>query len=644
MPYSVKEQYLVVRKGKQLFSDISNEDFVEKYLPKYPQISEFISVNFGIIDSDILIKYLDKFSNQDTRSIIANMRDKIDLKYLSSESIPFEVKKFLVKFDKWNVPKNERLYVTKDGNAIVKLKLGDNIQAGVYTEDDDYPNIKLNKRTSKYILDYPELDKIPFSNLIKLAEDGFIDKNVLDTVIKNAKTDPNSAIVVKDTPEGQILVDSNAFTAYKLEGDKVTKIPFNNEEVLNIVNSEEDNTAFQKGALNLFKNGEDVPDTINRDGITAIVNSTPFDQRTTTIPAYADSPIVLLTTPDIENSFFFALANPSNENLLNVISPYGRGNDWRTARNQIGDSTPASIEAYIAYLRNENKTISDEALIKTLKGGGYSSQSEGRRKIAFVRANPPISTNNRYVPVMNGDTALLVNKTNPRESFKISDTGKLVKANVPSSLANRLLGQAAPARAERPIAPAAAPAAQGAGDREEAPIDRRGRPAGGGTPRAQGPAGDISITGILDAAGLDTAFLRLPRNDLRRLNVTDARQLPVANDRGASRRNNMLGDAGQVVRVLSTPSGSTIYMIRLANDQVIASIVVQPGNRHYILTGNENGNNAIQLNTPSELMTALQQRNLAEYIKKAAAKMYLAENPNMLSETADMIKKLINKK
>jgi hypothetical protein len=43
-------------------------------------------------------------------------------------------------------------------------------------------------------------------------------------------------------------------------------------------------------------------------------------------------------------------------------------------------------------------------------------------------------------------------------------------------------------------------------------------------------------------------------------------------------------------------------------------------------------------------MTALQQRNLAEYIKKAAAKMYLAENPNMLSETADMIKKLINKK
>ena len=36
------------------------------------------------------------------------MRDKIDLKYLSTDAIPFEVKKFLVKFDKWDIPKNDR--------------------------------------------------------------------------------------------------------------------------------------------------------------------------------------------------------------------------------------------------------------------------------------------------------------------------------------------------------------------------------------------------------------------------------------------------------------------------------------------------------------------------------------------------------
>ena len=61
--------------------------------------------------------------------------------------------------------------------AIVLLTLGEDIKVGLYTEDDEYPNIKLNKRTSKYLLDYPELDKIPLKNLFKLTEDGIIDKS-----------------------------------------------------------------------------------------------------------------------------------------------------------------------------------------------------------------------------------------------------------------------------------------------------------------------------------------------------------------------------------------------------------------------------------------------------------------------------------
>ena len=133
------------------------------------------------------------------------MRDKIDLKYLATDAIPFEVKKFLLKFDKWNIPAAERLYVTKDGSTIVKLKLGDDINVGLYQAEDDYPNVKLNKRTSKYLLDYPELDKIPVKNLIKLVQDEVIDKDVLDKVLEQAKTDPNSSIVVKNN----IIIDSN---------------------------------------------------------------------------------------------------------------------------------------------------------------------------------------------------------------------------------------------------------------------------------------------------------------------------------------------------------------------------------------------------------------------------------------------------
>jgi hypothetical protein len=70
------------------------------------------------------------------------MRDKIDLKYLSTDAIPFEVKKFLVKFDKWDVPKNDRLYATQDGSTIVRLQLGDNMKVGLYQAEDDFPNIK----------------------------------------------------------------------------------------------------------------------------------------------------------------------------------------------------------------------------------------------------------------------------------------------------------------------------------------------------------------------------------------------------------------------------------------------------------------------------------------------------------------------
>ena len=92
LPFETKKQYLVVRKDRgDLFKDIENDTFVEKYLPKYPQIANFIATNAGIISNIILVKNLEKFSNQDVKSIIANMRAKIELKYLADDDIPLEV-------------------------------------------------------------------------------------------------------------------------------------------------------------------------------------------------------------------------------------------------------------------------------------------------------------------------------------------------------------------------------------------------------------------------------------------------------------------------------------------------------------------------------------------------------------------------
>jgi hypothetical protein len=307
------------------------------------------------------------------------------------------------------------------------------------------------------------------------------------------------------------------------------------------------------------------------------------------------------------------------------------GNWRRRSGGEYINSIPA-WQSYFAYLRSINRSYNSNELQRILKMDTYGSRGRLAKK-AFIQANPPITDDNMYRPVMNGDTALLINLQNPRESFKISDTsGKLLKANVPASLARQLTGQGQPAAGQI--------AAQVGG------AARRGRPAG--QPNAPQPAaapaaaGNINVGEVMDETGLETAFMRLPRQIMRRLNVNTASRVDPNNDRGASRRNNILGDAGRVGRVLQT-GASKIYFIRLANQQVVASINVQPGNYNYLLTGNANGNVAIPLDSPSQLLQALQQRNLAE-IHQYLVNEYMERNPEQLTEFKELIRKHINEK
>jgi len=624
LPFTVKEQYLVVRKGKTLFQDITNDEFVEKYLPKYPQIANTIATNAGIIDNITLIKNLEKFSNQDVKSIIANMRDKVDLKYLSTDAISFEVKKFLVQSNKWNVPSTERLYITKDGSTIVKIKLGDDISIGLYQAEDDFPNIKLNKRTSKYLLDFPELDKIPLKNLLKLAQDEIIDKELITKVLDNAKNDTNSAIIVKSVDDGEIILDSNSFSSYKVDKNgKITSVPFDNEEVQKVFADAKDNESFQQNALNIFKADSNIPETIDKDALLSVIRSIPFNQRTITIN---NNQYVLLTTNGDTPFFTVSIAPRSSDDYLRSMVDYGgrRGN-WRVrdTRNWFNDDM---MQSYFTYLRQINKSFDDNELLRILKAQTWGS---GNVKKSFIQANPPVNTNNRYKAVMNGNTALLINTAEPRNSFKVSDqSGKLIKANVPSALARQLLGGQAAAVAATPT------------------TGRRGRPAGqANAPRpAAAPAagGDINVSEEMDNIGLDVAFARLPRSIIRRLNVNNATRVDPNNDRGASRRNNLLGNAGRVGRVIQI-GASKIYIIRLANQQIIASINVQPGNSNYVLTGNASGNNALSLNSPSDLLQALQQRGLAE-VHNYLVNEYLGANPTHLDEFKQILRKHINEK
>ena len=617
-PFSTKKQYLLIRAGtSQLFSDISNDLFISKYLPQYPQIATVIAGTTGIIDVERLIPQLDKFSKQDQISIAKQIRNKFKLS-IFNQDIPFDLKKFLVKTDKIGLESNQRIYVTKDNQSIVLLTLGDNIKVGLYTEDDEYPNIKLNKRTAKYLLEYPELDKIPFKILIDLVSEDVIDKTLVDKVIENAKNDPNSAIIVKDIDGTDILLDSNAFVSYKIENGKITKIPFNSEEVQQVFNDSKDNEGLQNNVIGMLDQ-QSIPETVDRDGFLSIVKATPYSKRIT-----PDGRIVI--TSDDPNISMFSM-DPNSINNLRPSYTWGdvNGNWRRRGGGDYIDSIPA-WQSYFTYLRSINRSYNSNELLRILKTDTYGARGKVAKK-AFIRANPPITDDSTYRPVMNGDTALLVNLQNPRESFKISDTsGKLLKANVPSSLARQLTGQGQPAAA------AAAPAA-----------GRRGRPAG--QPNAPQPAavpaaaGNLNVGASMEAAGIMNGFIDLPRPILRKLNVNNANSVPAANNRGASRRQNILGVNGRVTRVLEV-GPSTIYFITLPNGGVtVASVVVQPGNGHYLITPQS----AYQLESPSQLLSALQQRNLAE-IHQYLVNEYMERNPEQLTEFKELLRKHINEK
>ena len=619
LPFTVKEQYLVVRKGRDLFQDITNDEFVEKYLPKYPQIANTIATNAGIISSIILVKNLEKFSNQDVKSIIANMRDKIESKYLATDDIPFEVKKLLVKFDKWDTKPDERLYVTKDGSTIVKLKLGDDINVGLYQAEDDFPNIKLNKRTSKYLLDYPDLDQIPVRNLIKLVQDEVIDKNVIDSVLEKAKTDSNSAIVVKDN----IIIDSNSFASYKIADGKIEQVPFDSEEVQAIFDEQKENESFQQNALALINDRNTIPETIDKDAFISILRATPLENR---VVEYNGNPSIVLTTQSTDHPIIVQNIDRSTSSFQ-ITAWYGRDGNWRR-RGGSGEHSddPEVYRSIFSYLRQKGQTYTDGVLIQNLTNVGRMYRPRGVIK-AIIEAGIPMAENSMYKPVIYEDKPYVVNTQNPRASYTVSDqTGKLVKANIPSALAARMLGNAAPAAAA-------------------ATTGRRGRPAG--QPNAPRPAaappapGDINVREVMTDTGLDVAFLRLPRNILRKLNRTDGRRVDPNNDRGVARRNNILGNRGRVGRTIAV-GNSKIYFLSLPGGRILASINVQPGNSNYLLLPNENGNAAIALNSPSELLSVLQQRGLAEHYNYLVRE-FMDNYPEHKNEVRNILKQHLNK-
>ncbi len=621
LPFAVKEQYLVVRKERdEFFQDITNEKFVNTYLKNFPDILKFVAETPGIVDKQLLLQNLDIFPDSARKSIVANLGDGIDTEKLGSSEIPFDVKKLLVRQNKWKLKPDEKVYMADNGDTIVKLTVGDDVKMGLYQAEDDFPNVKINKRTSRYLLDYPELDKLPFSNLVDLSEKGVLDKEVIDKVIANAKKDPNSTITVKDTKDGEVIIDSSNLQAYKVKDGKLTKATsFEDPGVKDAFQASMENDEFKKNAINIAARATDpLPSSLSFNTLSDIIDSVPLSQRTV--------PVMLNRGYEPQNGFVY-VDTSTGEPVINFMKADPRtGSEYfdiiktlrRNGRKINTRMDAAEVPQYFEILRARGKQFSDNEILSIMRDKG--SYSNFIRK--FATSNPPVDPNNVYKIVYdeNSRTIYLVNTVNRRESKKLNpQTGNLVGAMLSQGRYNELL----PTQ-QQPQQAAAAP----------------GQPAAQGQQPARtyyqqpAPTGDVNILQTMQQLGASAQFARIPDNDRRRLNITNGAPLNPRVDGGARRRNQLLGNAGRVEAAYAALT-SRIYVIRLTNGTQVISIKVYPGNREYLLIP---GQRAYQVDEPNQLLALLRQNNLAE-MKKYLVNSYIDSNPGGLEELKQILRK-----
>jgi hypothetical protein len=651
-PISKRMDYLTFHgRDEKPFTDLSMDNFLSKKLPKenLKDTAKKIVSTYGIVDLNFLLSHLESFTPANQKSILyqltnregGQVRQKIQTSLLSSPNLDFSIKKLITAQNIWDKDDNESIYLATDSRgqeSIVKLSIASNgsISMSLYKDGYSFPSVTLNKKTSPLLLAYPDIDKIPLKILLDLLSKGVISRGVIDRIIKKGQEDPNSAIIVKPTEDGRIILDTNSFTAYKLVGDEISKITFDTPEVQQILAQELNNEGLQQNALRLVAHEEDIPDYIDKIPFLSILLSIPSDQR---IITYRQNDLTLIVAPEANMPIFGV---PINTLLLQTYSSYTYGENnqnWKryTGSGKLNDE--AAWVAYFNYLRSKNLSYNDQQLRELLDSQTYGSTES---KVSFAKANPPLSAGNRYRPfvitVDGNERPILLNVATPTDSLIVGKRGSLIRANIKPATAQQLLRANplpnAPA-GEEPAGPAAA-AAMGAGQAIDAPLRRRGRPAAGAQirPVVRQPNAGAGITidqyfaTLPQGAELQTAFNALP-NNLRNPFVLVTSSTLVG-DRGASRRTNLLPGNGRVVRVLnSTTSPSKMYIIRLDSELMIASIVIQPGNLHYIMR--QNGP-VIRLADPSALAAALQQNNLNEELTEVVTRLHIAHNPSIIKE------------
>lgn len=639
LPFDTKKQYLVLRNGNSLFPQISNDDFVTRVLPKLPKLSEFISVTHGIIDSDTLLKHLESFTNQHSKSIIQNLRN-LDTDILYDPVISWDVKKILIKYasDKFTEPR-EFSYLSKDEKVILVIVVVDELNNSNYnpitiiTENDVYRDIKITSRLEKYVegIDFSKIDE---DYLFTLVLNNYLPLSAVTNILDVIKAGNNEDFTYSESEGKEYIINTSEAAAYNIDNNVLTTVPFDSPEIATLLGD-----GFKRTMLQAFT-GQNIGPTKNMGDLTRIIQTATVEERVITNDNVNDGrPVILITDPNDTNNKVFLIPTEATyingPNLTNhVFDPEGRLRTYSTSLSSF------IYEQYFDYLRSTNQVIEDANLNILLSNSRYGNG--GMFKRLFIKSNPPLSPNSnlalKYWEPNNEH--YIINKTDPSESHKVSKkTGKRVKANISNNLYATIMGEApaAPTTPETPAAPAAPGAPQ------------RGRPAGGARvydlttlPPLQDHPTEATAEDTITGYGFNWNGLS---DRVKYALHGHATPRNIYGSGGVTRRRRQLDGNAQVTHfwTVDTEATCAMYLIQRGENGVVTplaiNLVIQPGNEHWLITAN----NATRMTT-ANIGTAIQNLNESIDIKKYILKetIYQQNKETMkISELQALVKEAI---
>jgi len=592
--FNEKKDYIAAKQSKRaLFSDISNDIFLSKAIHKFDKIAEWISRNPGMFSDNVdamesLLSSIENWKPQYQKSILMNLHN-VDLDLLYKDSIPWEAKTALVKHDKMEEEDDEAInkivYLWgKNDDAIITLNTGQDSSftiLSIVTDEDHYPNVKINKNTEKYL--YPIADQLSLNVIRQLTANYNLSDKMMSDALRKVGDDQTK--FVKKIKGTDYLFDKNTLHIYQSKGNKLEDVSkdFNKlaSAFIKQIKSDEE---FQKKFIDQIGNLKKF-NAIDGGIIHSLVQAIPKGKLGNIVIKGTPMDIISVDSTEADGQSNIVLVPKTLDNNPN-FHQYEYGDQ---IINKKMDYLLLSIQKkYVNYRKSTKTPFSSEEFDGMLNWTRHGRTGRILQNLMdLVEDGLPLADDINYIPKVRDGELLLIHKTGGQNLTISPKSGKLVKSNVRAKL----------------------------DDEGNIIVSRRGRPAGmrnrdvaAAVPQL-GPEEGERVSEWLAEFGIRNA----PNDDraMRTLYASRGVEGDIRNDRGVTRRNNIIDYEGRVVHVFRV-GPSRIYVLELGNTRV-ANVVYHPGNRHYLITDQ----NIIRMDGPDDLLQTLRNQNIiVEVVKK----------------------------